>query len=53
VIAIDATEREDVRPTFCAVGTTTLLVGSLDSVGGRRLPSARPPQSTAVPRYIR
>jgi hypothetical protein len=52
-LGVDATRRADVKPAFCAVGPSSLIVGSVDSVNGRALAQPTAPGSTAVPRPIR
>jgi hypothetical protein len=52
-IALDATLRNDVHPPFCAIGTGSLIVGSLDAVNGRDVSLTPAPGATAPTRRIR
>lgn len=52
-LSVDATVRADVRPSFCAIGTSTLLVGSVDAVNGRQVSRPTAPEPTAPARVIR
>lgn len=53
VLALDATLRDDLRPSFCAVGSSSLIVGSIDSVNGRDIPVTQAPVAPTPPRTIR
>jgi hypothetical protein len=52
-LAVDATRRADVKPPFCAVGASSLIIGSVDAVNGREVARPRVPGSTVAPRPIR